>query len=136
VTPLVVGGLAGFEAWAEATASGDEGPVVVDHVLVVDGDVGLGGGEALVAEELGGDVDGQSGGDSLGGEDAPEVVGREPQRASVGADGAGQGDGSVEQGLDAQRGEDLLAQTPWALEQERQRRAVKPFGLVVAADQW
>ena len=41
--------------------------VVFDHVTVLDRDIALGGVEALVAEQLGGDVDRQTGRDAFGG---------------------------------------------------------------------
>jgi len=88
-----------------------------------------------VAEELGGDVHRESGGDRFGGEDTPEVVRREPQRTSVRTSQAGEGDGSVQEDLDAVGGEDLLPEAPWPLEQEREERAVQPLGLVVAGHQ-
>ena len=74
---------------------------MVDDFLVVDGDVGLGGGQRLVPEELGGDVDGQPGGDGFGGEHAPEVVRGEAHRLPVGGGQPAGGERAVEEELDA-----------------------------------
>ena len=128
--PLGIGGLPVLGTGSDAPPAGDEGSVVVDDVLVVDGDVALGGGQVLVAEELGGDVDGEPRGHRLGGEDAPEVMRGEPQGAPVGArhpGQSGQDRRAIEELLDPVVTDDLLVHTPRSLEEERQGRTVEPF---------
>src|SRR4051794_10826845 len=84
LVPFLVGDIPVFLAGPQASTTGDERPVVFDHVAVVDGDVTLSGVEALMAEELGGDVNGQTGGDGFGGEDATKVVRGESDESPVG----------------------------------------------------
>jgi hypothetical protein len=135
LVPLGVGGLPVLLAGPRGAPAGDEGPVVLDDLVVVDGDVGLRGGQRLVAEELGGDMDRKAGGHRLGGEDAPEIVRREAHRPPVGPGDPGGCGGAVQELLDPERGQDGVGQTPGPLEEERKRRAVEPLGLVVARHQ-
>ena len=58
LVPFVVGDVAIFLDGSQCSAAGDERSVVFDHVTVIDSDVALGGVEVVVAEDLGGDVDG------------------------------------------------------------------------------
>lgn len=81
--PFGVGGFAVLVAGSVGAALVDEGAVVADDLVGVDGDVSLGGVEVEVAEQLGGDVDGQAGVDGLGCEDPAEVVRRVPDRGAV-----------------------------------------------------
>jgi hypothetical protein len=65
---------------------------VVDDLVGVDGHIPFGGVEVQVAQELGGDVDGQAAVDRLGGEQPPEVVGNQAQRLAVDVVELGSGD--------------------------------------------
>lgn len=105
--PLGVGRLAVFFAGPLGSALVDELAVVADHLLGIDGDIPLGGIQVEVAEELRGDVDGQSAVDGLGGEDSPEVVGRELQRGAVGIGDLGPFRQAGEQFADAVGRDDL-----------------------------
>jgi hypothetical protein len=78
--------------------------VVPDDLIVIDGDVRLGGGQRLVSQQLGDDVHRQPGGAGLGAEDAPEVVRGEPDRSSIGTHGPGGVRRGVQQLLDPQGG--------------------------------
>jgi len=75
-------------------------------------------------------VHGQAGGDGLGGEDPAEVVRAEPCWGAVGVGDLRVGDEFVEEFGDTQVGDCDVADSPAALEQERQRWAVPSFGLV------
>jgi hypothetical protein len=78
--PLLGGRLAVFGAGPHGAAPGDERAVVSDHVVLVDGNVGLCCVQVGVAEQLRRDVHRQTAGHGLRGEDAPEVVRRVAQR--------------------------------------------------------
>lgn len=97
LVPLTVCGFAVLLGWSKCPPSGDVSAVVVDHVVVIDRDVGLGGRDRVMAKDLGGDVNGQAGCDGLGGEDPPEVVGAELGRCAVAVGDPRGGDQLVEQ---------------------------------------
>lgn len=52
---------------AHGPALGEEGAVGPDELVLEDCEVGLSGGDAAMAEDLRGDVDGEAAGDGLGG---------------------------------------------------------------------
>src|SRR5258707_3523652 len=91
--PLGVGGFPVFLAGTLAAPLGDELPVMADHLFRVDRDIPLGGIKVKVAEQPGGDVDGQAAVDGLRGEDAAEDMPSEPQRWPLGVGGARGGGG-------------------------------------------
>ncbi len=94
--PLLGGGFAVLLAGALGAAPVHERGVVAQHVVLVDRNVCLGGGQVAVTEQLRGDVHGQPAGDGLGGEDAPEVVRCIADRLTVGAAQVGTFDGTTE----------------------------------------
>ena len=135
LVPLGVGDVAILVAGSLVAAAGDERAVVFDDVVVVDGDVALGRVEVGVAEDLGGDVDRQPGGHGFGREDAAEVMWCDPCRGAVAVNDAAAGHDPVDQGAGLGGGDHRVDESLAALEQERQRRAVETFGVVVAAQQ-
>ena len=68
VLPFLIGGLAVFRFRSGCSPLVEEPAVGADQFVLEDREVGLDGGDTVVAEELGGDVDGQSAGDGFGGE--------------------------------------------------------------------
>ena len=72
--PFLIGGLAVFGCGAGGSPLAEECLVGADQVVLEDGEVGLGGGEAVVAEQAGCDVNGEATGDGFGGEHPAEVV--------------------------------------------------------------
>jgi hypothetical protein len=66
--PFLSGRLAVFLAGSAGAAAGQVGLEVADDLVGVDGHIPFGGVEVQVAEELGGDMDGQAAVDRLGGE--------------------------------------------------------------------
>jgi hypothetical protein len=76
---------------------GDKCPVVAQHVVLVDGDVGLTGVEVGMAEQFRGEVHRQPAGDCVGGEDAAEVVRGAVQWLPVGTSELCAMDGEFEQ---------------------------------------
>lgn len=136
LVPFGVGDISVLFAGALLSAAGDEGSVVVDDVVVVDRDVALGGVEAFVAEDLGGDVNWKPGCDCFGGEDAPEVVGRDPGGRPVGMDNAGKVNNARDQDPGLGGVDHCVDQALAALKQERKQRAVDSLGVIETPDEW
>lgn len=79
--PFLLGGFAVFLGRSHAAPAVEEGAVGTHKVFLEHRQVGLGGVEAAVPEQAGGDVDGKPAGDGVGGEHPPEIVGGVLQRA-------------------------------------------------------
>lgn len=87
LAPLVLGGFAVFGLGSCGPPVVQERPVVADQVVLEDREVCLRGVDVGVAEDLGGDVNGQAAGDRFGDEHVPQVVHR-PVGAQQGIDPA------------------------------------------------
>jgi hypothetical protein len=119
--PLGVGRLAVFLAGTLGAAPGDEGAIVPEHIVLVDGGVALGRGDVAMAEDLRGDVDGQAARDGFGGEDSSEVVRCEVQWSPVRAMQPELIKYQAQQAFDGCRAEDPQLGASAPLEQVRQR---------------
>jgi hypothetical protein len=105
--PFLVGGLAVFSGGPQGPPLVDEGPVGADQVVLEHRQVGMGGGQVVMAEQPGGDVDGQAAGDRLGGEYAADVVRRIVQRLPGPVGEPGPLQGGADQILDGAGADDL-----------------------------
>jgi hypothetical protein len=76
-SPFLGGRLAILRSGSAGAAADQVGLEVADDLLGIDSHIPLGGIEVQVAEDLGGDVDGQPAVDRLGGEQPPKVVGHQ-----------------------------------------------------------
>lgn len=104
--PFLVCGFAILSFGAEAAAIVEEGSVGADQVVLEDGQVVLGGVEARVPEQLGGDVDRETAGDGVGGEHSAEVVRCVAQRRAGAVGDAGAVDSGLQQPVDAVQADD------------------------------
>lgn len=119
LVPFVVSGLAIFGFGADRAAPVEKPAIGADQVVLEYREVGLRGGQVVVSEDLGRDVDGEPSGDGLGGEHAPEVVRGDVQRLAGEVAQAGAGHGGGEQDLDEPGAHHFLPDADRALEQVR-----------------
>ena len=116
-------------------AAGEERPVPVDHFLGVDGLVAHGRVDVGVPGDELGDVRRHAVQDRVGDEQAPEVVEGVAQRATGGVADTDRGEGVIEVAAQRCLGDGAVLEPLVVLEQQRHRRVVDPFALVVADDQ-
>lgn len=135
LVPFVIGGLAIFLGRPGGSATGEERSVVINDVLIIDSNVGLGRSQGLMTEDLRGHVHGQTLRDGFGGEDAAEVVRAEPYWGGFGVGDASGIDKLGKKFFHPLVSDRDITQSPASLEQDRQRRRVEALGAIVPGHQ-
>lgn len=134
--PFLIRGRPVLLAGPHGPASGEESQVGLDGLLGIDGLVGHGDADVLVACDDLGDVRRQPVEDGVGDEDSPEVVGRVVQwSAVVLVDQAGVGQGLVEEGGDEAAADHVVLGAEPALKQQRGGRQPDEFLPVAGTDE-
>lgn len=135
LVPFGLGRFAVLGRWSQRPALAEKRAVGADEFGLEYGQVGLGGVDAFVAEDLGGDVHGEPTGHGLGSEHSAEVVCGVSQRRAGGVGEAGAREGVVEEPLGGRGADGLAAPAEAALEQVRQHGPGGAFVWVVARHQ-
>lgn len=117
--PLLCGGFAVLRGWSGCAPRGEVGAVGLDQLGLEHGQVGVSGGEVMVAEDLGRDVHRESAGDGVGREHPAEVVRGVSQGLAGPVGYCGAQEGVVEQSVEDLRADDLPPPADLALEQMR-----------------
>jgi hypothetical protein len=80
LVPILLGRFPAFRGRAVSAPGVEEGPVGLDQLFLEDREVCLGGVQAVMAEDLHGDVNGKASGDGVRDEHPAEVVRRVAQK--------------------------------------------------------